>query len=82
MASFFPSGSPHLALVGGHLCEQSLGHLGSLHLLLNFIIDPRRNVNQRLQLEREVRGRARWLWLGERGSTYDVIHSEYKSKSL
>lgn len=29
----------HLALVGGDLCKKSLGDLGSLHLLLNFIIN-------------------------------------------
>ena len=29
----------YLALGGGHLREQSLGHLGSLHLLLDLVID-------------------------------------------
>ncbi len=61
---------PHLALVGGHLCKQSLGHLGSLHLLLNFIIDAWCDVDQWLQLQREVRGRAGRLWLGERINTW------------
>lgn len=58
---------PHLALVGGHLSEQSLGHLGSLHLLLNLVVDARRDVDQRLQLQREVGGRAARLRL--EGST-------------
>lgn len=29
----------YLTLGGGNLCEQSLGHLGSLHLMLNLLVD-------------------------------------------
>lgn len=29
----------YLALGGGHLCKQSLGHFGPLHLLLDLIVD-------------------------------------------
>lgn len=61
--------APHLALVGSHLREQSLGHLGSLHLLLNLVIDARRDVDQRLQLQGEVWGGARRLRLGDRIKT-------------
>lgn len=58
-----PPLSAHLALVGRHLCEQSLRHLGSLHLLLDLLIDAWRDVDQSLQLQGEVWPWARWLRL-------------------
>ena len=37
-----------LALVGGHLGKHGLGHLGSLHLLLDVLVDPRGDVHKGL----------------------------------
>lgn len=52
-----------MALVGCHLGKQSLRHLGSLHLLLDLIINGRGDVDQWLQFQGEVRIRTRGLRL-------------------
>lgn len=59
----------YLALGGGHLCKQSLGHFGPLHLLLDLVVDVGVDVEDgALGLAVPLAGQRRRLHLAGKGA--------------